>query len=233
MRVEDEIHRAQDRPGFQSLPHVGCPALESAAESAAPAGPAPRTIAALSATGAEMRVDRRSLICAAGALAAPGWLHAQASAASTAEIAAREKAAPPLPAVGTPLSVPALDLLDGGRFEPDQARGRVLVLYWWASWCPFCALVTPHLAKLWRAERARGLSLLTLSIDRKAEDARAYLRQRGYDFPAALVTSEIDRALPKPKGLPITIVVGRRGTVVQAEAGQLFPEDVEALARHL
>lgn len=177
--------------------------------------------------------DRRTFITAAGALAVPGWLAAQAAAPSMAEIAAREKAAPPLPAAGTPMAVPAVDLLDGGRFEPGQVRGRVLVLYWWASWCPFCALVTPHIAKLWRAERTRGLALLTLSIDRKAEDAQAYLRQRGYDFPAALVTPEFSRALPKPKGLPITLVIGRSGTVVQSEAGQLFPEDVEALARHL
>nr|MCU0775715.1 hypothetical protein [Ideonella sp.] len=58
--------------------------------------------------------DRRTFVALASALAVPGWLHAQASAPSTAEIAAREKAAPPLPAVGTPLAVPALDLLDGG-----------------------------------------------------------------------------------------------------------------------
>lgn len=180
-----------------------------------------------------MPVDRRTLIAAAGALAAPSWAHAQAAPPSAAEIAAREKAAPPLPAVGAALPVPAIDLLDGGRFEPEQVRGRVLVLYWWASWCPFCALVTPHVAKLWRSQRERGLAMLTLSIDRKADDARAYLRKHGYDFPAALVTPEFHKVLPKPKGLPITVVLGRDGKVVQAEAGQLFQEDVEALARHL
>ena len=52
-------------------------------------------------------------------------------------------------------------------------------------------------------------------------------------LPTALVTPEVHRVLPKPKGLPVTVVLGRDGKVVQAEAGQLFPEDVEALARHL
>ncbi|WP_119353032.1 TlpA family protein disulfide reductase [Azohydromonas sediminis] len=180
-----------------------------------------------------MPIDRRTLLAAAGAAAVPLRLGAQAAPPSAAEVAAREKAAPPLPAIGTALAVPAVDLLDGTRFEPEQVRGRVLVLYWWASWCPFCALVTPHVAKLWHAQRSRGLAMLTLSIDRKADDARAYLRKHGHDFPTALVTPEFHKALPKPKGLPITIVLGRDGRVVQAESGQLFPEDVEALARHL
>ena len=37
-----------------------------------------------------------------------------------------------------------------------QADGKILVLYWWASWCPFCALQSPHMETLWRTQRARG-----------------------------------------------------------------------------
>jgi thiol-disulfide isomerase/thioredoxin len=172
---------------------------------------------------------RLLLACAVGAL-----LPARAGAQPTAaDAAAQEAKAPPLPALGQPLLVPAVELLDGQRFEPAMAEGRVLLLYWWASWCPFCALTSPHVDKLWRAQRERGLLMLTLSIDKKAEDARAYLQRRGYAWPAAWIGPGLQRVLPKPKGLPVTVVRGRDGRVLQAEGGQLFPEDVEALARHL
>jgi thiol-disulfide isomerase/thioredoxin len=144
--------------------------------------------------------------------------------------------APPLPAVGTALAVPPIERFDGSCFEPRDAVGRVLVLYWWASWCPFCALVSPHIEALWREQRTnsgKGLLLLAPSIDREPQPARDYLARRGYTFPAAWVTPAFQRALPKPRGLPVTIVRGRDGRVRQAEAGQLFPEDVMALARHL
>lgn len=49
----------------------------------------------------------------------------------------------------------------------------------------------------------------------------------------AQVTPDINRALPRPFGLPISVVRGRGGRVLQAERGQLFPEDVEQLARWL
>lgn len=153
-----------------------------------------------------------------------------------ADAAAQEAQAPPLPAAGTPLAVPPIERFDGGRFDPRDADGRVLVLYWWASWCPFCALVSPHIEALWREQREKrsdGLLLLAPSIDREPQAARDYLARRGYTFPAAWVTPKFQRALPKPRGLPVTIVRGRDGRVRQAEAGQLFPEDVMALARHL
>lgn len=68
--------------------------------------------------------------------------------------------------------------------------------------------------------------MLALSMDRKPADALPYLQKRGYSFPAGWVTPEVQAVLPKPKGLPITVVVGRDGMVLQAERGQLFPEDV-------
>lgn len=144
-----------------------------------------------------------------------------------------EARAPALPATGTVLQLPDLTLFDGSIFGPRQAQGQVLVLYWWASWCPFCALQSPEIQRLWQTQKHKGLQLLTLSVDRKREDATAYLQRKGFTFPAALVTPDIARVLPKPKGLPVTVVRGRDGTVLQAESGQLFPEDVEQLARWL
>jgi hypothetical protein len=87
--------------------------------------------------------------------------------------------------------------------------------------------------KLWRQHQSRGLQLLTLSVDRKPQDAQAYLQKKGYAFPAGFVTPEIQRVLPKPRGLPVTLVRDRDGRILQAEKGQLFPEDVEQLARWL
>ena len=178
-----------------------------------------------------MDTARRRLI-AAGTLLLPAWVRAQGAALGDA--AAAEAKAAPLPAVGAPLALPAtIERLDGTRFAGHEAEGRVLLLYWWASWCPFCAETTPHVEALWRAQRARGLLLLALSIDKEPQPARDYLARRGYTLPAAWMTPALQRALPKPRGLPVSVVRGRDGRVLQAEAGQLFPEDVQALARHL
>jgi hypothetical protein len=162
-----------------------------------------------------------------------GW-SGQRAWAQPADVAAAEARAPTLPAIGVLWSVPPMERLDGTRFEPADAEGRVLVLYWWASTCPFCAVTSPHIERFWRTHATQpGWLLLGLSIDRTADAARRYLQQRGYTFPSAWVTPEVQRVMPKPKGLPITLVRGRDGRIVMAERGQLFPEDVEGIARFL
>ena len=140
----------------------------------------------------------------------------------------------PMPSIDSELIVGDVPLLDGGTFHAADARGKVLVLYWWASWCPFCALQTPMMQALWDEHRHRGLMLLGISIDERPDDARRYLAQRRYSFPSTFKTPAVQRLLPLPgKGLPVTVVRGRTGRTVLAEAGQLFPEDVARIDRFL
>lgn len=160
---------------------------------------------------------------AAVTLGAASSAHAQAARSS-------DDRGGPLPSVGSRLPVPDVTLLDGRRLPAASLAGHVTVLYWWASWCPFCAIQSPEMHKLWATHAARGLRLLGLSIDRKPEDAQAYLTKKGYGFPSAWVSPELRAQLPKPRGLPVTVVLGRDGRVLLAESGQMFAEDVDAIA---
>jgi peroxiredoxin len=158
-----------------------------------------------------------------------GWPWASAQAQSPSE-AALESMAPALPRKGEILNVPPLRLLNGQNFQHER---QPLLLYWWSSTCPFCALQSPSMQALWQSQKDRGLRMLALSIDKKPEDAQAYLHKRGYTFPAAWASSEWRKQFPKPKGLPITILMDSQHQVLLAEKGQMFAEDVEAIPRLL
>jgi thiol-disulfide isomerase/thioredoxin len=153
--------------------------------------------------------------------AAAGLPHAQSETAAA------------LPAVGTVLKLPDVKLLQGGRLSAADMQGKLVVVYWWASWCPFCMIQSPHIQKLWQAHAARGLQVLGLSIDRREADAKTYLDKKAYTFPSAMFTPEVTQVLAKPKGLPVVIVRGRDGRVKHAEAGEMFPEDIEKFAQWL
>lgn len=174
-------------------------------------------------------VDRRRWLAgvAAGTLGPwvmPAW-------AQPVSAAAEEAKAPPLPALGATLAVPRIQRLDGAFFDPEQAKGRPLLVYWWSSTCPFCALQSPSMNQLWLSQKEKGLQMLALSIDRKPEDATTYLLKKGYSFPAAWASPTWRKAFPKPRGLPITLLAGADGRLLLAEKGQMFAEDVAEMAR--
>jgi thiol-disulfide isomerase/thioredoxin len=174
-----------------------------------------------------MTLPRRELLLQTMALSAGGLL----TTANPPALAANESKYGPLPAVGQTLALPEAALLGGGMFKPAQAQGKITVVYWWASWCPFCAIQSPHIEALWKAQRARGLQVLAISIDKTEKAAQDYLRKKSYTFPAAMLTPEMARVLPKPKGLPVVIVRGKDGKVLHAESGEMFPEDIEKIGK--
>jgi thiol-disulfide isomerase/thioredoxin len=171
---------------------------------------------------------RRTLMQSLAALAAPG----------VAGPLWAQEAARPLPRPGSSLSLPAVTLLDGRAWTPAAVGGKTLVVYWWASWCPFCAIQSPHMEALWCANRGKGLEVLALSIDKDAAAAVNYMKARGYSFPAGMWTPAAEKVLPRPAGLPVVVVLkvapdGRSGQVLFAEAGEMFPEDVEGLKKYI
>ena len=171
-------------------------------------------------------LNRRKTLTSVAALAAaglglPAWARGSDS---------------PLPKIGSTLALPTLTLLDGRSWTPEQVQGKVLVVYWWASWCPFCAVQSPHIEALWRAQKARGLEVLALSVDKGVAAAANYIKTKGYSYPAGMVTPEVLKVLPKPDGLPVVVVLkvsGKSGKVLFAEAGEMFPEDIEGLKKYL
>jgi len=76
------------------------------------------------------------------------WPWASAQAQSTSE-AALEAVAPAMPRVGDVLKVPSIRLLTGQDFQHER---QPLLLYWWSSTCPFCALQSPSMQALWQAQ---------------------------------------------------------------------------------
>ena len=175
--------------------------------------------------------NRRNLMQTAAALALP-------TAAGLGLPAWAKGGESPLPKAGSTLPLPAVTLLDGSAWMPAAVAGKTLVVYWWASWCPFCAVQSPHIEALWRAQKAQGLEVLALSIDKQQAAAATYMKTKGYSFPAGMLTPEVAKFLPKPVGLPVVVVLkvaanGREGKVVFAESGEMFPEDVEGLKKYI
>lgn len=121
-------------------------------------------------------------------------------------------------------------LLDGRTLPARELNNQVVVVQFWASWCPFCAKQSPYVQRLYE-QHGRALRVLTFSIDSKPEDASNYLTQRGYAFPAAMAGAQSARWFPDRTGLPVVYVVDRAGRIVFQQSGEMFEEDIAALAR--
>jgi cytochrome c biogenesis protein CcmG, thiol:disulfide interchange protein DsbE len=126
-----------------------------------------------------------------------------------------------------------LRLFDGRSFRLSEQRGRVVLVNFWASWCPPCHDEAPVLESAWRAYRDRGVVLVGVDVWDSEADARAFLRQYGVTYPNGPDGSGeilIDSGVT---GIPETYFVDREGQLVRRWIGPLSPRQVEAFIEEL
>jgi len=105
-----------------------------------------------------------------------------------------------------------------------QWRGKLLVVNFWATWCPPCVEEMPDLQAVRDAYRGRGVEVIGVGID-SAERIAAFAERMKLSLPllvAGMAGSELARGLGNPTGaLPYTVLVDRRGAVAQRKLGQI------------
>jgi len=123
------------------------------------------------------------------------------------------------PPPGEPAPALAVTLSSGEPFTLAAHQGEVVVLNFWATWCPACRVEGPQLSLAGRELSGRGVSLVGLSVDRMPLPSVVRLaRQLGMDYPIAMADSELARSF-SVEALPTTIVVGKDGKVAQTFVG--------------
>lgn len=109
--------------------------------------------------------------------------------------------------------------MDGKSSSLADLRGKVVVLNFWATWCPPCVDETPSLVALQKHLAAKGGTIIGISLD---EDEQAYTRfvqQNGIDFPTYRDPS---KKIPEEYGTymyPETYIIDRHGRIARKIVG--------------
>lgn len=107
--------------------------------------------------------------------------------------------------------------VDGRTIKLSAFRGKVVVMDFWATWCPPCRQETPQLARIARENRDRGVEVVGLHIDDRGKSSpeaiRKFIDNYGISYTVGLATDDMFTAYlgSADDTIPQTLVFGRDG----------------------
>jgi thiol-disulfide isomerase/thioredoxin len=151
---------------------------------------------------------------------------AAAAVAGVPAASARAADLPPLShslARQAPKPAPALKLagVDGTRHDLAGLRGKVVLVNFWATWCPPCRREMPSMERLRHALADEPFAVLAVNVGEDADTIEAFTSrlETALTFPILLDTRSRVMQSWKVAGLPTTFLVDKRGRIVASAVG--------------
>ncbi len=128
------------------------------------------------------------------------------------------------PAVGD--SAPAISLQDlgGVMVRLSDFRGKIVLLNFWANWCPPCKEEMPGFQKVFESYNGKGFAVIAVAVDDVSPSA---VRELGILFPVVIANNRISRDY-KVDHIPASFLIGKDGRIIKKVKGMYSESDLRS-----
>jgi peroxiredoxin len=116
----------------------------------------------------------------------------------------------------------------GETFDLAAQKGKVVLINFWAQWCPPCQVELPTIGRFYRHHKDQGLSVMAISLDkpRMHESARMLLGE--YFLPGGMA-GDMRTGFDPPNALPVTYVIDKKGVIRNVVMDELTIDDLNTI----
>jgi thiol-disulfide isomerase/thioredoxin len=113
----------------------------------------------------------------------------------------------------------SLPATDGSRVDLAKYKGKVVLLDFWATWCPPCRAAIPHLVELQQTLGPQGFQAIGLNLDENPDDVASFLKKNPINYPVAKADDAVRAAYGGVSAIPQVFLIDRQGRIRERYQG--------------
>ena len=122
--------------------------------------------------------------------------------------------------LGMPAPNVKLEVLGGGTFDLASFKDKkIVVMDFWAAWCPPCRMIMPVFAEVAKAYKDKDIVFYAVNQAEPVEYVKRFIESNKFEFPVALDSKQEASVAYKVDSIPRLVIVGKDGIVQSIHAG--------------
>lgn len=127
-----------------------------------------------------------------------------------------------------------LSLTDDTMLDSSQLTGKVLLVCFFATWCPPCIHEIPSLVALQNSFKSQGFSVIAFSMEKKNQTGlKNLVAKYRINYPVILADSAVLKNFEGVTGIPVSYLVNQRGEIVKRFLGLVDHNRLEEAVKNL
>ncbi len=120
-----------------------------------------------------------------------------------------------------------LKTLDGKQVSSKDFEGKVVLVDFWATWCPPCVRGIPDLIALQEAYGAKGLAVVGISLDDRDSDVKKFIKEKSVNYTVVMGNEEVAGEFGGISSIPTAFLIDRTGKIVWQHVGLADKAELE------
>ena len=121
----------------------------------------------------------------------------------------------------------ALETVDGNKISLEDYGGQVVLINFWATWCPPCRAEIPDLEATYLARQQDGFVVLGVNVEEPQATVRQFMDEIEMTYPVLLDEGGQVLKMYRANGLPMSVLVDQEGVIQVRHVGFLTAEQLE------
>jgi peroxiredoxin len=120
--------------------------------------------------------------------------------------------------------------LQGNILSLGDFKGKVVLLNFWATWCPPCRAEIPDFVEAYNQYKSKGMVIIGLSVDQmSAEDLISFVAAHQMSYPIAFATRDVVEDYKPGNYIPATIFIDKQGQIRHKKVGAVSKDELQKI----